>query len=387
MNAGVAYYRMYQYKEAINRLGLAGVVMPFYDPESEHQGEWQWYADKDFTLNSSRGELVHLITQANVIVTQYVHTPQALALLEGLKATFQHPTIAKQHGKKVFLAEIDDDVLDTPPWNPAFQQYGPNQHVRNTVIEFLRSMDGVICSTPFLAAKYADLNENTYVVPNGINLKVWDKHKNEHAVNEIRIGWAGGGSHDEDLRTIEAPIKEILAANKNVSFHVYHGCPEFFKNQSKIVWHRDYAWIDKYPRALKRLKLDIGIAPLVDCDFNRGKSNLRKLEYGALGIPVISADVGHFHETVSHGVDGFLYKTASDFKNYLQLLIDDADLRRKMGQDNYLSVSRDFNVNTIAALYVATLKKALRKGKTTDIDVQDRRGTKWIEQQRAVSSP
>lgn len=381
MNAGVAYYRMYQFKEAMNRLGLASVVMPFYDPESEHQGEWQWYADKDYTLTGSRGELVHLIKQSDVIVTQYVHTPQALALLEGLKATFQHPDVVKECGKKVFLAEIDDDMLDTPPWNAAFLQYGPNEQVRNTVIEFLKAMDGVICSTPFLASKYADVNPHTYVVPNGINLAKWDKHKNEHAKGEIRIGWSGGASHEEDLRTIEAPIKELLAANKNVSFHIFHGCPEFFKNQSKITWHRDYAWIDKYPRALKRLKFDIGIAPLVDCDFNRGKSNLRKLEYGALSIPVVAADVGHFRETVKHGVDGFLYKTTDEFKNYLQLLISDVKLRANMGMDNYSSIALNFNTNIIAEQYVKTLAKALRKGKTTDVDVADHRGQKWLSRE------
>ncbi len=386
MNAGVAHYRMYQYKEAINRLGLAGVVMPFYDPQTEHQGEWQWYADKDMTLNSAKGELVHLIKMADVIVTQYVHTPQALALIEALKATFQHPDVVKEFGKKVFLAEIDDDVLDTPTWNAAYAQYGPNQQVRKTVIEFLKSMDGIICSTPFLACKYADLNPHTYIVPNGINLAKWDKHKNEHVKDEIRIGWAGGASHDEDLRTIEAPIKELLAANRNVSFHVFHGCPEFFKGQSKITWHKEYAWIDKYPRALKRLKLDIGIAPLVDCDFNRGKSNLRKLEYGALGIPVVAADLGHFRETIEHGKDGFLYKNASEFKNYLQLLIDDRMLREQMGRDNYQSIANDFNTDYIAAHYVKTLKRALRKGKTVEPQVGEHRGEKWIERQPAALS-
>lgn len=386
MNAGVAYYRMYQFKEAMNRLGLASAVMPFYDPQSEHQGEWQWYADKDYTLSSSRGELVHLIKQADVIVTQYVHTPQALALIEGLKATFQHPDIVKQHGKKVFLAEIDDDVLDTPPWNAAFQQYGPNQDIRNTVIAFLKSMDGVICSTPFLAAKYADLNPNTYIAENGINLANWDKHKSEHVEGEIRVGWSGGASHDEDLRTILEPMKEVLAANKNVFFHIFHGCPDFFKDQSRVVWHREFAWIDKYPRALKRVKMDIGIAPLVDCDFNRGKSNLRKLEYGAMGIPVLAADVGHFHETVKPGIDGMLYANANEFKLKLQLLIDDSALRRVLGAGNYASIKYDFNVDVLSERYVKTLRKALRKGKTVDIDVTDHRGAKWYSREQPLGA-
>lgn len=373
MNSGVAYYRQYQFKEAFNRLKLVDAAMAFYDPRTEQQGEWQWYADKDPRLYGNNGELVHLIKQADVVVIQYVHTPQALALIEALKATFQNPDVEAEHGRKVFLAEIDDDVLDTPPWNAAFYQYGPNTAVRNNVIEFLRAMDGIVVSTPFLATKYKELNPHVYIVPNAINLKVWDKHLTEHSQKEIRIGWSGGGTHDDDLRTIEAPIKEILAENKNVTFHILNGCPDFFKDQSKIVWHRDWFWIDKYPRGLKRLRFDIGIAPLVDCDFNRGKSNLRNLEYAALGIPAVCANVGHFKDTLTGSPGVFLYEDAGQFKSKLQALIDDPVLRQKMGRANHGWLVENFSVDHVARHYADVLKTALRKGTTRPIDVSERR--------------
>lgn len=389
MNSGVMYYRMYQYKEAMNRLGLAEAAMPFYSSEQDFQGEWQWYADKDYSLFGSRGLLVHLIKEADVIVTQYIHTPQALALMEGLKATFQHPDVEAQHGKKVFLAEVDDDVLDTPPWNAAYEQYGPNQAIRATVVEFLRAMDGIVVTTPFLAQKYRELNKHVYQVRNSIQFGVWDKHVGAilpGTRKEIRIGWAGGAAHDDDLATIEKPIKEILAKNKGVSFHLMNGCPEFFKNQSKITWHAGFHRIDKYPRALAALKFDIGIAPLVDCDFNRGKSNLRKLEYGAMRIPVVASDVGHFHDTVHHGKDGFLYKTPEQFKQCLQTLIDVPGLIGDMGHVNNEDIRKNFNTDKVAAEYVEILREARARGNTRPVDVAERRGTKWIDKLPATTS-
>ncbi len=386
MNSGIVHYRMYQYKEAFNRLKLADAAMTFYDPRDDQQAEWQWYADKDPRLYGTTGELAHLIKQADVIVTQYVHTPQALALIEAMKATFQHPEIEAEHGKKVFLAEIDDDVLDTPPWNAAYSQYGPNNFIRNNVIEFLRAMDGVVVSTPFLAKKYKELNPHVYIVPNAINLKAWDKYPTEHSKKEIRIGWSGGGTHDDDLRTIEAPIKEILAENKDVTFHILNGCPDFFKDQSKITWHRDWFWIDRYPAGLKRLRFDIGIAPLVDCDFNRGKSNLRNLEYAALGIPAVCANVGHFKETLSGNPGVFLYDDAKGFKTKLQALIDSPEMRTHMGRHNHRWLAENFHVDRVAHHYASVLKAALRKGKTRDVDVRDRRGQRWIEPLAATTS-
>jgi glycosyltransferase involved in cell wall biosynthesis len=66
--------------------------------------------------------------------------------------------------------------------------------------------------------------------------------------------------------------------------------------------------INRYAAFAASFGFDIGIAPLVDCNFNRSKSNLRWLEYSALKIPTVATDISHFRQTVRNGEDGFLIK-------------------------------------------------------------------------------
>lgn len=379
-NAGTAYYRMWQFKESMNRQKIAEAVMPWFHSNQQTAQEWQWHVQDDPMVYARTGLIPSLVAQANVVVVQYLHTWEALALVEALKACNPHV---------VFLTEIDDWILDTPIANAAFTQYQPGSKYRDVVVEQMRALDGIVCSTPFLAEAYKEFNPHTYVVPNGINFDIWDKVvKSEHK-GDIRIGWAGAGNHEADLATIEKPIKELLSETRGVSFHVVHGIPESFKDQSKIVTHKGWWQVNKYPRQLGRLGFDIGVAPLVDNNFNRGKSNLRKLEYAGMKVPVVASRVGHFAETVKHAKDGFLYETPEEFKSYLKLLIEKPELRRMMGQYNYLDVKSRFNVDKIAKDYVEVLTDALARGQTTTVDVSDPRVRsnkhKWIAPQPSIS--
>lgn len=370
-NAGTAFYRMWQYREGMKNQKLAETAIPYYNYDNIHASEWQWHIQDDFNLYHPKGVLPKLCEWADVVVVQYLHTFEALALMEAIKACLPNTP---------FFTEIDDDIFDTPTSNPAFDAYEPGKKYREVAIEQIKALDGVICSTPFLAEKCREINDNVYIVPNGIDFNIWDRVKPVHAKNEVRIGWAGGANHEEDLRTVEVPLKAFLKAHKNVTFHVVHGIPDFFKNQSKIVCHPHYKSINKYPKYLGKMGFDIGLAPLVPNDFNLAKSNLRKLEYAALGIPVLAANVGEFARTINHSKDGFLYSNADEFYNYLELLVTDKDLREKMGQANREDVRQNFNVKKISRDYFQILKEITKTGPVKTVDVSERSEAKWTEQ-------
>lgn len=375
-NSGTAYYRMWQYKEAMNRLNLASAIMPWYNSRQLYAQDWQWHVRDDMNVGGRKGVVSRMVAEADVVVVQYLHTMEALCLVEALKAL---------HPRTVFLTEIDDYILDTPTYNEAFSSYSPGNSYRDVVVEQMKALDGVIVSTPYLAEAYAEFNDHIYVVPNGLDLSKWPEPA-PRAGKTIRIGWGGGASHADDLSTIEEPIKRLLARRKGVEFHVVHGVPEFFKEQSRIVAHQNWWYINKWPTALRKMGFDIGIAPLTDNSFNRAKSNLRKLEYAGLRIPVVAANVGEFARTCKTGKDGFLYSTADEFEKALDTLIDKPDLRRLMGQFNFKDVERNFNTEKITADYVDILKEAHARGQTTTVDVSDhspRRVNKWIAQQPA----
>ena len=381
MNSGVAYLRMWQFKEEMNRQKIADVAMPWFEWDSQEVAAWQFHVNDDPRVYARTGVIPSLCAQADVVVVQYLHSYESLALIEALKACL------KDKGT-VFLTEIDDYVLDTPVTNAAFQQYQPGWKYREIILEQMRALDGVIVSTPFLKDAYSEFSKHIYVVENSLDLTLWDKHPNKQT-KELRIGWMGGDGHQEDLRSIEAPLKQFLKENSNVFFYCVCGVPDFFKNQSKIVPIQRWFRIDRYPKAIAKLGFDIGLAPLVDNNFTRGKSNLRKLEYGALGIPVIAADVGHFAQTVQHGKDGFLYRTPEEFKKALETLAFNKPLRQAMGRYNRADIKRNYNTATRAQEYVDVLRAAHERGQTTTVDVRTRversSASKWIAEQPAMA--
>jgi glycosyltransferase involved in cell wall biosynthesis len=103
-------------------------------------------------------------------------------------------------------------------------------------------------------------------------------------------------------------------------------------------------------------KFDIGLAPLEDNNFNRGKSNLRWLEYSALKIPTIASPLPDFKRVIT-GKNGLLANDLDDWKMHLRALLDNEGLRRQMGREAYKSVRDQFNVTKTANLYRHILKE------------------------------
>lgn len=434
MSAGVGYYRQWMFKEAMNRQGLADAIMPWFHSEQDRVVPWQFHVKDDPQVYATRGGVINEMCRvADVVVVQYVHSREALALVEALKYRysrmgegrrildhFMHhmdadpekiinslhsgpdeaewiravakdpdPENLADYPEKVFLTEIDDYIFDTPTDHVAFEQYQPGYLFREVITEQMKALDGIIVTTPFLRDAYARFNPNIHVVPNCLDFDVWDKVENAHT-KDVRIGWVGGATHAEDLRTIEKPLKEFLKKNTNCFFYCVHGIPDFFKGQTRIVPIQKWFRIDKYPKKLAKYAFDIGLAPLVDNNFNRGKSNLRKLEYAGLKIPVLAANVGHFAQTVRHGKDGFLYNTPEEFYRCLELLAFDKKLRSTMGRLNYFDVKQNYNADIVAREYVRILKKCHARGQTVPVDMSseaERTGeSKWTEGQPGLLS-
>jgi glycosyltransferase involved in cell wall biosynthesis len=76
---------------------------------------------------------------------------------------------------------------------------------------------------------------------------------------------------------------------------------------------------------------DIGIMPLLDNEFQRGKCGMKLLQYMAVGIPTIASPVGVNRDIILHGETGFLASGEDEWRNALETLVRDAELRRQMG--------------------------------------------------------
>ena len=94
-------------------------------------------------------------------------------------------------------------------------------------------------------------------------------------------------------------------------------------------------------------KFDIGIMPLTDDIWSKGKCGFKAIQYGASGIPALVSPVGVNTEVVKDELTGFLCNNTEDWKTRLEELILDESKRQKMGAAGRKHIEANYSVNAI----------------------------------------
>src|SRR5690606_28051456 len=112
---------------------------------------------------------------------------------------------------------------------------------------------------------------------------------------------------------------------------------------------------NKETEAEDLLKIDVGIMPLPNDEWSRGKCGFKALQYLAMKKPCVASPVGVNSEIIEHGVNGFLAESSEEWFIHLENLVRDESLRLQMGQagrkkiiDHYSVVS---NTSTFLSLF------------------------------------
>ncbi len=357
-NSGTAYWRMFNWWVAAQRTRKAGWHVLGWEKEQNNCHPWQFDIADPANHPFLFGRLFTAGLEADAIVFQRCETKHALSAFYAMKDQFP---------SKPILSEIDDDIFDVAPYNPAASSLKPGSHLTQIAIDQFRNSDGLIVSTPYLKEVYAEFNEHIYVVPNSIDVQKWDSAKRKKKPG-VRVGWVGSGSHSEDLELLDKVIDDVRAAQPEVTFVICSyfqeemaALPAFLRDRAGVEIVNKWVPILKYPGHVAAQDFDIGLAPLRDNKFNRAKSNLRWLEYSALGIPCVASSVGHFKETLRDGRDALLATTPADFTRGILALVEDSKKRSRIGRAAHARVAEDFNVDKNLDLYLAAVEDCLKR--------------------------
>jgi glycosyltransferase involved in cell wall biosynthesis len=219
----------------------------------------------------------------------------------------------RQRGVPV-VYELDDNLLDLRRKEP-WETY-PGDALRGVVAFLARQADGLIVSTPTLAERLGRLRSDALVVPNALDERLFGSAP-EPLVSRsstVTIGYMGTLTHEADLRMVLAPLRALLrrhagrvrlelvggGAEERIA-SLFEGLPFRMRNLgSEHPYPRFVPWMRQ------QLRWDVAIAPLEDDAFTRGKSDLKHLDYAALGIPGVFSDVRPYRETVRHRETGLL---------------------------------------------------------------------------------
>ncbi|MFQ6572759.1 glycosyltransferase [Pseudomonas sp. UM16] len=182
------------------------------------------------------------------------------------------------------IYEIDDYIIDVPQKN----DHGRNMpgNMRELVSRAIGLCDRLVVSTEPLADALSCMHTDIRVVPNMLAAPLWSGLVTRRQTSaRPRVGWAGGTSHRGDLELIADVVKALA---DEVDWVFFGMCPQLLRPYVK-EFHKGVP-LALYPRKLASLNLDLALAPLEVNLFNDCKSNLRLLEYGACGFPVICTD-------------------------------------------------------------------------------------------------
>jgi glycosyltransferase involved in cell wall biosynthesis len=207
----------------------------------------------------------------------------------------------------------------------------------------MKACDAMIVSTPMLARVYRPFNKRIFVCENGIDLGRYELTRPQRST--VNIGWAGATGHARSIEPWLQVTGEVMAERPSTIFvSIGQRFAEAFTPHfgAARAIATPFAAIEQYPAAMTML--DIALAPAGRSGFFKAKSDLRWLEAGALGIPVIANPDVYPH--ISDGTNGFHARTPAEVRNLLLALVDHPELRTVVGEAarEYVRANRDINV-------------------------------------------
>ena len=204
--------------------------------------------------------------------------------------------------------------------------------------QLIREAHGVTVTSPTLAKYMRNVigAKNVYVFPNTIVPEHFDKIRSVRTDDKIRILWQGGMSHWIDWYPLRDALKTLSQKYKDKITWVIFG--EWFNwiHQNipdDMVEH--HQWVEYPAYKLKRglLNVDINLCPLANNVFNSCKSAIKWYEASIWDQPEATlAAVSPVHAEIVDGETGILYNTPEEFVEKLSLLIESADLRKKVAE-------------------------------------------------------
>ncbi|WP_278452773.1 glycosyltransferase [Stutzerimonas kunmingensis] len=231
--------------------------------------------------------------------------------------------------------ELDDYLPNLPLKSPHRIQM-PKDIVRS-LRRGLKYVDRFVVSTEPLAEALSGFHPEIVVVENRLPEHWWSNLKARRRVSgRPRVGWAGGIGHTGDLELIVDVVRELAA---EVDWVFMGMCPEPLKPYVEFV---PGAAIESYPRLLASLNLDLAIAPLEQNLFNERKSNLRLLEYGACGFPVVCSDIRPYQGDLP------VTRVRNRFRDWVEAIrmhVADLDATALMGDRLREAVLQDWMLN------------------------------------------
>ena len=263
------------------------------------------------------------------------------------------------------VLDLDDDWM-LPVNHPMYQFY---ERQKERVLKNIEAADLVTCTNERLADKISKYHKNIVILPNAIPLgeHQYTDYRNES--DKVRIFWAGGSTHMEDIRILNGPFKRLIGM-KGIEL-VLGGYTDTDPN-SKHYWDKLWHLFTNGGR-IPNKKLngtmpndymthfehaDIMVIPLEDSAWHGCKSNLKILEAASKRIAVICSDVEPYNKDKDAPV--LWVKNQGDWFKHIQFLVNNPSERINLGNELYEWAKNKYNYEHISTIRRAEFGRLIK---------------------------
>jgi glycosyltransferase involved in cell wall biosynthesis len=304
-------YRIWQYAPLFERAGHEVVVQPLLDDgyvgelyKTGRRGSW-WLASGYGRRMLRAFRWGHF----EAIVCEQEMLPFLPAFVER----------SLQRRKARFFVDYDD---------AAYTTYSRWPWLRGKIARVMAAAETVVVGNSHLRSYAQRFAQWVRVIPTVVDLAGYPNRSEAAVSDSVRVAWIGTPVTANNLRGLIPVMERLQCVHPKLNFRFIGAGNSFPYNGLRAEVPM---WSQQTESALL-LGCDIGIMPLPDTEFTRGKCGLKLIQYMACGLPVVASPVGVNREIVEEGKNGYLASSEDEWFAKLDKLIRDAELRMNLGK-------------------------------------------------------
>lgn len=217
----------------------------------------------------------------------------------------------------------------------------------------VRGSDLVIAGNQFLREQVlkADGKKQVLVIPTAIDMNSYQKRKEIFNDHVIVLGWIGTKGNLRYLQRLEPVFESLSRRFSHLRLKIVSDGR--FESMSLPVINKSWKLEEENEDLIS---FDIGLMPLDDHPWSKGKCGLKMIQYLGVGVPVVCDPVGINRDIVEDGVNGFWAKTHQEWVDHLSTLIQSQELRRRMGMKGIEVIEREYSISVTAETFYNVLR-------------------------------
>jgi len=337
-------YRVEQYVPYLEKHGVRCIIRPFISPQFYRilYKKGSYLKKLLFFIQGSIKRFFDIFTgiRSDIIFIHLEAFPVGPPIIEWIFSKFG----------KTIIYDLDDAIyMRATNSTNRFSRY---LKCPSKIKEIIKISAHIITCNEFLADYARQFNKNVTAIHTSVDTKKF-MPKRKMDKKEITLGWIGSHSTSGYLEELKNVFYRLSQEHKFTLKII--GARKFsLKVPGVEVINLDWRLNDEIEQFQS---LDIGIYPLPENEWTRGKTGFKTIQYMSVGIPCVVSNVGANRDIVKDGVNGFLVSSEDAWIEKLSLLIKDSSLRQQIGMNGRETIKEKFSLEANAPKFKALLER------------------------------